>query len=337
MLAKLTPEIPEGEGWHFEPKWDGFRCIVFFDGERVLLQSRDLKPLGRYFPELERSLAEVLPGPCVLDGEIVIMGARGLEFETLQLRIHPAASRVNKLAAETPSDYVAFDLLGEGGEDLRAKPFEERRARLEAYAGGLSKPIHITPATRDRETARDWFDRFEGAGFDGVIAKRLSDTYQANKRIMQKIKHLRTVDCVVGGYRWNKGEEGKSIGAILLGLHDSAGVLNYVGHSSSFNVVEKVELLKKLRPFETTDETVGFGHGRTPGGVSRWSTGKDTSWVRLRPELVCEVTFDYLQGERFRHAATFRHWRPDKPTAACTFDQLAATVPFELQQVFEAD
>lgn len=335
MLAKLTPEIPEGEGWHFEPKWDGFRCIVFFDGAKVFLQSRDLKPLGRYFPELETSLASVLPHPCVLDGEIVIMGTNGLEFETLQLRLHPAASRVNKLAAETPSDFVAFDLLGEGDEDLRGRPFGERRARLEALIGELPRPLHITPATDDRATAQDWFDRFEGAGFDGVIAKRLGDTYQPNKRIMQKIKHLRTVDCVVGGYRWNKGEEGKSIGAILLGLYDAAGVLNYVGHSSSFNAAEKKELLEKLHPYETDDEAEGFGQGRTPGGASRWSTGKDTSWVRLRPELVCEVTFDYLQGERFRHAATFRHWRPDKPPTACTFDQMAATVPFELQQVFD--
>ncbi len=336
MLAKLTPEIPEGPGWYYEPKWDGFRCIVFFDGMTAYLQSRDLKPLGRYFPELEWALAAILPRPAVLDGEVVIMNpAKGLDFDALQLRIHPAASRVKMLSEQTPSDFVAFDLLGEGNEDLRARPFEERRARLEALVGPLPKPIHVTPATRDAAVARDWFTRFEGAGFDGVIAKRLDDHYQPGKRVMQKIKHLRTVDCVVAGYRWNRGEEGRSVGAILLGLYDSDGTLNYVGHSSSFNAQEKRDLIALFDPYKTEDESQGFGHGRTPGGVSRWSSGKDQSWVRLRPGLVCEVTFDYLQGNRFRHAATFRRWRPDKPPAACAYDQLVATVPFELQAVFQ--
>jgi ATP-dependent DNA ligase len=337
MLAKLTEEIPEGPGWMFEPKWDGFRCIVYFDGHEVYLQSRDLKPLGRYFPELEERLREVLPGPMVLDGEAVIMGPNGLDFDALQLRIHPAASRVRKLAAETPASFVAFDLLAEGAEDLRQAPFEERRKRLEAAFEGVAPPAYLTPATRERALALDWFDRFEGAGFDGVIAKPLKGTYQPGKRAMAKIKHLRTVDCVIAGYRWAKGEEGAAIGSLLLGLYDGAGVLHYVGHTSSFKGPERREWAQTLEPLVTEDESEGFGGGRSPGGQSRWSAGKDTSWVRVRPELVCEATFDYLQGERFRHASTFRRVRTDKPPRACTFDQLEATVPYELMKVFEKD
>ena len=335
MLAKLTDAIPDGDGWLYEPKWDGFRCILFFDGTDIYLQSRDSKPLGRYFPELEEQLPKVLPGPVVLDGEIVIMGARGLDFDALQLRLHPAASRVKMLAGETPAAFVAFDMLADGDEDLRDRPFSERRARLEAALGKAQPPLHMTPATTSASVARDWFERFEGAGFDGVIAKRLDGPYQPGKRAMAKIKHLRTVDCVVGGYRWNKGEEGVSVGSLLLGLYDETGSLNYVGHTSSFKADEKRALATALAPLVTDDEGEGFGRGRTPGGQSRWTTGKDTSWVRIRPELACEVTFDYLQGERFRHAATFRRWRNDKPPTACTFDQLEATVPYELRQVFE--
>ena len=337
MLAKLTPAIPEGPGWHYEPKWDGFRCLVFFDGREAYLQSRDLKPLGRYFPELEERLIALLPRPLVLDGEVVIMGPNGLDFDALQLRLHPAASRVRKLAAETPSSFVAFDLLADGDEDLRPQPFEERRVRLESALANVPAPVHLTPATRDAAVARDWFDRFEGAGLDGVIAKPLDGAYQPGVRAMAKIKHLRTVDTVVAGYRWNKGEEGRSVGSLLLGLHDEQGVLHHVGHTSSFKAEEKRALAKTLAPYVTDDETAGFGQGRTPGAPSRWSTGKDTSWVRLRPALVCEVTFDYLQGPRFRHAATFRRWRTDKPPGACTFDQLEAVVPAELRQVFEAN
>jgi len=335
MLAKLTPDIPEGPGWLFEPKWDGFRCIVTFDGENApYLQSRDLKPLGRYFPELVEGLAKALPGPCVLDGEVVIMGANGLEFETLQLRIHPAESRVRMLAKETPSAFVAFDMLGDGADDLKKTPFGERRTRLEAFFERAQTPAYLTPATHDATTAKDWFERFEGAGFDGVIAKKLTDTYQPGKRVMLKIKHLRTADCVVGGFRWNKGEEGKSVGSLLLGLYDEEGVFHFVGHTSSFNAQEKRELVTFLAPYQTDDEGEGFGHGRTPGAVSRWTSGKDQSWMRIRPELVVEVTFDYLQGERFRHATTFKRWRKDKPPEACKFDQFEAAVPYELMQVF---
>ena len=336
MLAKLTEAIPEGPGWHYEPKWDGFRCLVFFDGRGVYLQSRDLKTLGRYFPELEERLVALLPRPLVLDGEIVIMGPNGLDFDALQLRLHPAASRVHKLAAETPSSFVAFDLLADGDEDLRQRPLEERRARLGSALANIAAPVHLTPATRDPAVARDWFDRFEGAGLDGVIAKRLDGSYQPGVRAMAKIKHLRTVDTVVAGYRWNKGEEGRSVGSLLLGLYDEHRVLHHVGHTSSFRADEKRALVQTLAPYVTEDEEAGFGHGRTPGAPSRWSSGKDTSWVRLRPELVCEVTFDYLQGPRFRHAATFRRWRSDKLPEACTFDQLEAVVPTELRHVFEA-
>jgi ATP-dependent DNA ligase len=336
MLAKLTDAIPDGPGWQYEPKWDGFRCLVFFDGREAYLQSRDLKPLGRYFPELDERLVALIPRPMVLDGEIVIMAPKGLDFDALQLRLHPAASRVRKLAAETPSSFVAFDILADGDEDLRALPFEQRRRRLESVFADVPAPLHLTPATRDPIVARDWFNRFEGAGLDGVIVRRLDGAYQPGVRAMAKIKHLRTIDTVVAGFRWNKGEEERSVGSLLLGLYDEHGVLHHVGHTSSFKADEKRALVQTLAAYVTDDEEIGFGHGRTPGAPSRWSTGKDTSWVRLRPELVCEVTFDYLQGPRFRHAATFRRWRPDKPPAACTFDQLEAVVPAELRQVFEA-
>lgn len=335
MLAKLSEAIPQGEGWLYEPKWDGFRCILFFDGTELYLQSRDLKPLGRYFPDLEEKLPPLLGGPVVLDGEIVIMGAKGLDFDSLQLRIHPAASRVKLLAGQTPAAFVAFDILAEGDEDLRAQPFAERRKRLEALLGEAKPPLHVTPATTDSTLAADWFDRFEGAGFDGVIAKRLDGAYLPGKRAMAKIKHLRTVDCVVGGYRWNKGEEGVSVGSLLLGLYDVEGVVHYVGHTSSFNAADKRALVTALALYVTDDEAIGFGRGRTPGAPSRWSSGKDTSWVRLRPELVIEVTFDYLQGDRFRHASTFRRWRTDKAPESCTFDQFTASVPYELMKVFE--
>lgn len=337
MLAKLTPEVPTGDGWLFEPKWDGFRCIVSFDGARQpYLQSRDLKPLARYFPELVDGLATALPGPAILDGEIVIMGPKGLDFDALQMRIHPAESRVRMLARETPAVFVAFDLLRDGADDLLETPFSERRSHLERYFAGVKPPAYLTPATTDRELALDWFDRFEGAGFDGVIAKKLSDTYQPGKRVMAKIKHLRTADCVVGGFRWNRGEEGKSVGSLLLGLYSEDGVFHHVGHTSSFSAQEKRDLVAFLAPYRSEDEAESFGQGRTPGAPSRWTGGKDLSWVRLRPELVCEVAFDYLQGNRFRHAATFKHWRTDKPPRACRFDQFEAAVPYELQRVFDA-
>jgi ATP-dependent DNA ligase len=337
MLAKLSEEIPQDDGWLYEPKWDGFRCIVYFDGQSVYLQSRDRKPLNRYFPEVESGLAAVLPERCVLDGEIVIMGENGLEFDTLQQRIHPAESRVRKLSVETPASFVAFDLLAEGDADLREVHFWERHRRLQTIAGGRPAPLFVTPSTTDPSVAKDWFERFEGAGFDGVIAKRLDGTYQPGKRAMLKIKHLRTADVVVAGFRWGKDAVGTSVGALLLGLYDEDGTLHHVGHTSSFTAKEKRELVSKLEPYETDDESAGFGQGRTPGAPSRWSGGKDLSWVRLRPELVCEVAFDYLQGARFRHGATFKRWRTDKPPEACRFDQFEAAAPYELQQVFARD
>ncbi len=334
MLARLAGEIPAGDEWLYEPKWDGFRALVFFDGKEAYLQSRDLKPLARYFPELREGLEGVLPRPLVLDGEIVIIGEHGLDFDALLQRIHPAESRIKKLAAETPSAFVAFDMLADGARDLRATPFRERRTLLEAALAGVDAPAFLTPATRDRAEALDWFERFEGAGLDGIVAKRTDEPYQPGVRSMVKIKHLRTVDCVVGGFRWNRGEEGRSVGSLLLGLYDEHGVLHHVGHTSSFKATEKRELVETLRPYVSDDDGDGFGLGRTPGAPSRWTQGRDLSWVRLRPELVCEVTFDHLQGDRFRHAATFRRWRPDKPPRACTFDQIAVTVPFELQRIF---
>jgi len=334
MLAQSADAIPEGEGWLYEPKWDGFRTLVFFDGKDVYLQSRDAKPLGRYFPELEAALAAVLPGPMVIDGETVIAGDKGLDFESLQMRLHPAASRVKMLSEQTPSSFVAFDLLAVGGEDLRNVPFAERRKRLEVALKDIGPPIYITPSTDDPKLAQDWFERFEGAGLDGVVAKRSEQPYMPGKRAMQKIKHLRTVDCVVGGYRWNRGEEGKSVGSLLLGLYDASGVFHHVGHTSSFKAAEKRELVSFLEPYLAEDES-GFGKGRTPGAPSRWTTKEQMDWVRLRPELVCEVTFDYLQGQRFRHAATFKRWRYDKPPTECGFEQIDTAVPYELQEIFK--
>jgi ATP-dependent DNA ligase len=334
MLAKLTPEIPRGDGWTYEPKWDGFRALAFFDGSEIYLQSRDLRPFNRYFPELADALTRTLPQPCVLDGEIVIVRDGALDFDALLMRIHPAESRVRKLAGETPSSFVAFDMLADGAGDLRDSPFEERRGRLEATLGKRrSGGAYLTPATRDYATAQRWFSEFEGAGLDGVIAKRGDGRYQPGVRAMIKVKHLRTADCVVGGLRWAKGAAGKAIGSLLLGLYDEDGVLHHVGHTSSFKAPERAALADELRPLMTDGEE-GFGGGRTPGEPSRWTGGKDLSWVRLRPERVCEVTFDHLQGDRFRHAATFVRWRPDKPPQQCTYDQLEVTPPYELKQIF---
>jgi len=343
MLAKAIGTIPDGDGWLYEPKWDGFRALVFFDGEGIYIQSRDLKPLGRYFPELEAALKRVVPGRVVLDGEVVVATEHGLDFEALQMRIHPAESRVRMLADKTPSSFVAFDLLAIGAEDLRAVPFADRRKRLEATLKGVPTPVHLTPTTPDHALAQDWFERFEGAGLDGVIAKRVDEAYKPGARAWFKIKHLRTVDCVVGGFRWNRGEEGRSVGSLLLGLYD-AGVFHHVGHTSSFKAAEKRELVEFLAPYVTDDGGDGFGRGRTPGEPSRWTGDRDMAWTRLRPELVCEVSFDYLQGPstgsgqaaRFRHAATFHRWRVDKPPRECTFDQIATTPPYELQQIFAA-
>ena len=332
MLAEVSRDLPRGEGWLYEPKWDGFRALVFWDGRELLIQSRDLKPLGRYFPELESGLRAVLPAPCVLDGEVVIATDRGLDFEALGQRIHPAASRIEMLARETPAEFVAFDVLATGDEDLMNVAQSERRARLERLLTAPSKPLHLTPSTTERATAADWFDRFEGAGLDGVIAKRAEEVYHPGARVMLKIKHQRTVDCVVSGFRWHKDFPGSAVGSLLLGLYDSSAVLQYVGGTASFKVSERKQLVPFLEPYRGES---GFGEGRTPGEPNRWTGKKDTTWVALRPELVCEVAFDHLQGDRFRHGATFLRWRHDKPAAECTFAQIEEVVPSELREIFQ--
>jgi ATP-dependent DNA ligase len=343
MLAKLAHELPAGDGWLFEPKWDGFRAIVFRDGNRVYLQSRDLKPLDRYFPELLAPLRAALPERVVVDGEIVIATEDGLDFDALQMRLHPAASRVARLAAETPSSFVAFDLLAEGDRDLRACPQSERRARLETALARAEGQVHLTPCTRDRAVAQDWFHRFEGAGLDGVVAKHESATYQPGKRVMIKVKHTRTADCVIGGFRWHKSGPGELVGSLLLGLYDDAGALHHVGFTSSFTAVARRQLAKELAPLRQDAleghpwrEWGGADEGavRLPGAGSRWSQGKDLSWEPVRIERVCEVAYDHLQGDRFRHAATFRRWRADKRPADCRYDQLEVTPPAELAEIF---
>ena len=350
MLAKAADAIPADEGWLFEPKWDGFRALVFRDGDELYIQSRDLKPLDRYFPELADPLRAALPDRCVLDGEVVIARNGTLDFEALLLRIHPAASRVRMLAAESPASFVAWDLLALGDEDLRAVPQGERRARLEQVLGGAKPPIHLTPATRDRATAATWFERFEGAGLDGVVAKRLDAPYQPGKRAMLKIKHQRTADCVVAGFRWHKNGPGTHIGSLLLGLFDDAGTLNHVGITSSFTWDRRASLVEELAPLrehaldghpwaswaEWAAEQAAAGQ-RVPGATSRWNRGKDLSWEPLRAERVVEVAYDHLQGSRFRHATTFKRWRPDKPTEDCRYDQLEEATPFLLASIFGSE
>jgi ATP-dependent DNA ligase len=344
MLAKLGTSLPEGEGWIYEPKWDGFRALVFRDGSDLLLQSRDLKPLNRYFPELEEPLLRQLPQRCVLDGEIVIAGPKGLDFDALLLRIHPAASRVKLLASETPASYVAFDLLALDGQDLREEPQAQRRERLEGALKKVEPPLYLTPATRDRAVAQDWFSRFEGAGLDGVVAKRVEQTYQPDKRTMLKVKHQRTADCVVAGFRWHKNGPGTMIGSLLLGLYDDEGKLHHVGVTSSFTAAKRKELVQELAPLRegATEQhpwrewAQWSGEQRMPGASSRWNRGKDLSWEPLRIERVCEVAYDHLQRDRFRHATTFLRWRPDKPPEECRYDQLEETPAAELKQIFAA-
>jgi ATP-dependent DNA ligase len=347
MLAKPADEIPAGPGWLYEPKWDGFRAIVFRDHDETYIQSRDLKPLDRYFPELATPLRTSLPERCVVDGEIVIRGPHGLAFESLLLRIHPAASRVALLAAETPASFVAWDLLALGDEDLRSRPQGERRARLEEALAGARAPIHLTPATRDPATAEDWFHRFEGAGLDGVVAKPLDAPYQPGKRAMTKIKHQRTADCVVAGFRWHKNGPGTLVGSLLLGLFDDAGTLHHVGVTASFTEARRAQLVVELAPLrqhaleghpwaewaEWAEATIAAGQ-RVPGATSRWNRGKDLSWEPLRPERVCEVAYDHLQGDRFRHATIFQRWRPDRTPESCRYDQLEVTPAFELERIF---
>jgi ATP-dependent DNA ligase len=361
MLAKSVSDLPRGEQgdeWLFEPKWDGFRALIFRDGDELLIQSRDEKPLGRYFPELEAPLKAQLPPRCVLDGEIVIARGDALDFEALQLRLHPAPSRVKKLAGELPSSVVFWDLLSVGDESLLAVPFRERRARLEATLANAAPPLYLTPATTDRALAEDWFRRFEGAGLDGVMAKAAAGAYEPNKRVMFKVKHERECDCVVAGFRWHKVGEGTAVGSLLLGLFDDEGALQHVGVSASFTMAKRLELTAFLAPYRTDaladhpwKEWAGAAHAgavqaehadhpeppqRMPGAKSRWSQGKDLSWQPLRPELVVQVAYDHMQGSRFRHTAQFRRWRTDKAPRDCTYAQLEVVPPHELAAIFAA-
>jgi len=347
MLAKRVAELPDsnGEGWLFEPKWDGFRALVFRDGDEFFIQSRDEKPLNRYFPELVPALHSALPARCVLDGEIVIVKNDELDFDLLQLRLHPAASRVKLLSQQTPASFVFFDLLCLGDRDLCGEPFAKRRAELEKLISSVAPPIHLTPATRDRNVAADWFRRFEGAGLDGVIAKPISGTYQPNKRVMLKVKHERDCDCVVAGFRWHKKGDRTLVGSLLLGLFDDGGALQHVGVCASFSNAKRLELAEFLKPYRkdalanhpwkawADPESVS---GRMPGGQSRWSQGKDLSWEPLRPELVVEVAYDHMQGDRFRHTAQFRRWRYDKKPSDCTYAQLEVIPPQEIAAIFPA-
>ena len=349
MLAKLSRELPLGGDMVYEPKWDGFRCIVFRDGDDVELGSRNERPLTRYFPELLDPLRAQLPVRCVVDGEIVIAGSAGLDFEALLQRIHPAQSRIRLLARETPASFVAFDLLAVEDEDLRGRRFEERRALLEQALAGVKPPLHVTPATRDPEVAAEWFERFEGAGLDGVVAKAVDLPYRENERVMLKVKHARTADCVVAGFRWHKS--GGVVGSLLLGLYDGEGTLHHVGVASAFSVARRKELVDELAPYRENaleghpwaewasadaQEDAAAAGKRLPGGQSRWNAGRDMSWEPLRPELIAEVAYDHLQGDRFRHATTFVRWRPDRDPRSCTYSQLETAVPEELGAVFGA-
>jgi ATP-dependent DNA ligase len=349
MLSAAAGALPDGDGWQFEPKWDGFRTLVFRDGDEIMLQSRDEKPMNRYFPELVAPLAAALPERCVVDGEIVIAGGAGLDFEALLLRIHPAAARVKLLAEQTPASFVAWDLLALGDDDLRESPLASRRERLEQVLGAAVPPVHLSPATRDRALAEDWFRRFEGAGLDGVMAKRLDAPYRSGERTMIKVKHARTADCVIAGFRWHKNGPGTMIGSLLLGLYDDKGMLHHVGVTASFTNAVRKQLVDELAPLrvgaleghpwrnwaEAQEEADAKGQ-RRPGATSRWNRGKDLSWEPLRIERVAEVAYDHMQGTRFRHAARFVRWRPDKRPRDCRYDQLEVTPAYELERVFGA-
>jgi ATP-dependent DNA ligase len=347
MLSSAVASLPDGDGWQFEPKWDGFRTIVFRDRDEVMLQSRDSRPMNRYFPELVDPLKAALPERCVLDGEVVIVGENGLDFEALLLRIHPAESRVKMLAEQSPASFVAWDVLAIGDEDIRQVPLEQRRERLEKVLGKARPPVHLSPATRDRSLAENWFRRFEGAGLDGVMAKRLDEPYKPGERTMLKIKHKRTADCVVAGFRWHKNGHGTLVGSLLLGLYDADDTLHNVGVTAAFTTAVRKQLVEELAPLrqnaveghpwrgwaEAHEEAMAKGQ-RLPGASSRWNRGKDLSWEPLRPERVCEVAYDHMQGDRFRHAAQFVRWRPDKHPEDCRYDQLEVTAPYELERVF---
>jgi ATP-dependent DNA ligase len=345
MLAKLAGEIPTDGPFLYEPKWDGFRALAFRSGPDLFMQSRDLRPLDRYFPELHAALLDRLPDASVVDGEIVIATRHGLDFDALQLRLHPAASRVAKLAKETPASFVAFDLLALDGSDLRRTPQDERRALLERSLATARPPLYLTPMTRDPAVAADWLSRFEGAGLDGVIARPAHGLYEPGSRALIKIKHVRTADCVVGGFRWHKNGQGTLVGSLLLGLYDDDGMLQHVGVTSSFSLAMRKGLAEELKPLRSDaldrhpwrEWAAASGEfARMPGAGSRWSAGKDLSWEPMRVERVCEVKYDHMQGDRFRHAAVFLRWRPDKRPADCRYDQLEVTTPYELAKVFGA-
>lgn len=345
MLAKAAPEIPRTPGLLFEPKWDGFRCIVFRDGDEIELGSRNDRPLTRYFPELVELLRDALPQRCVVDGEIVVVTDTGLDFDTLQQRLHPADSRVRKLAKETPASFVAFDLLAVGDRDLTTAPFSERRSELESIVDDKLARVHLTPLTDDPDVAADWFTRFEGAGFDGVMVKAADQPYQQDKRVMLKVKHERTADCVVAGFRLHK--DGAGVGSLLLGLFDDDGALHHVGVASSFTAARRKELITELAPLQ---ENALEGHpwrewadaqaqaqasGKMPGGVSRWTGTKDLSWQALRPELVAEVRYEHVMSGRFRHGGRLVRFRPDRQPDSCTYAQLEEVAPAELAEIFE--
>jgi len=344
MLAKLMEEVPQDGDFLFEPKWDGFRAIVFRDRDGVFIQSRALRPLDRYFPELHDVLLEQLPAGLVLDGEIVMPTPHGLDFGGLQMRLHPAASRVEKLAKAMPTAFVAFDLLALDGKSVLTEPQEDRRAKLEKLFKKMRKPLYLTPMTRDHAVAVDWLKRFEGAGLDGVVAKPATAAYQPGKRAMLKIKHARTADCVVAGFRWHKSGK-DTLGSLLLGLYDDAGTLQHVGVTSAFTMAMRKQLVKELAPLRKDAlhrhpwrkwAEIEADSGRMPGGQSRWSAGKDLSWEPLRVERVCEVKYDHMEGERFRHPPVFLRWRLDKKPKDCAYDQLEVTPAYELAKVFGA-
>jgi ATP-dependent DNA ligase len=342
MLAKAVRDIPPG--MHYEAKWDGFRSIVFRDGDEVELGSRNERPLTRYFPELVESLKANLPARCVVDGEVVIVNGDRLDFESLLQRIHPADSRVRLLAKEIPASFVAFDLLALGDDALMLDPFSRRRQLLESALARAEAPVHVAAGTSDLEVARGWFDEFEGAGLDGVVAKPFHLPYKPDQRAMFKIKHERTADCVVAGYRWHKS--GPVVGSLLLGLYNADGALQHVGVAASFPMRRRAELVDELRPYAMPDfaghpwaewaQAEAHMGGRLPGAVSRWNANKDLSWTPLRPELVCEVKYEHMEGTRFRHTAQFQRWRPDRDPASCTYAQLEEPVRYDLAHVLSA-
>ena len=341
MLAKSVPDIPNG-ALSFEPKWDGFRSIVFRDGDEVEIGSRNERPMTRYFPEVVEAIKANLPERCVVDGEIIVVVGDRLEFEVLQQRIHPAASRVKLLSEQTPASFIAFDLLALGDEDFTGRPFTDRRTALEGALAKAEAPIHLTPATRDRDLAQEWFAQFEGAGLDGVVAKPLGGNYQPDKRVMFKIKHQRTADCVVAGYRVHKSGP-DVIGSLLLGLYNDAGELASVGVIGAFPAARRKELFAELQPLVTTFDDHPWAWARQEEGArtprnseySRWNVGKDLSFVPLRPELVVEVRYEHMEGVRFRHTAQFNRWRPDRDPRSCTYEQLEEPVSYELTDILQ--